>query len=125
MVSTAHRKEYFDKYYSANKERINRNNNERRNTVVGKRIVADSTLRYKYGISLDDKQKMYEEQKGLCKLCHKPLPTDFQKAHTDHNHQTGEVRGLLHGKCNRFLGQLEKSLDLVQSAVEYIRGVVK
>lgn len=61
----------------------------------------------KYGISVQDKKKMYLKQKGLCGLCGKPLPLSYHKAHLDHNHATGKLRMLLHSDCNRKLAIFE------------------
>jgi len=60
-------------------------------------------LRQRYGITWEDKVQMYGEQKGLCKLCNEPLP-----GQVDHDHETDSVRGLLHHRCNLFLGYLEQ-----------------
>ena len=38
----------------------------------------------------------------------------------DHNHKTGEVRGLLCRTCNTGIGMLRNSPDLLRSAVAYL-----
>jgi len=76
-------------------------------------------LKYEYGITLDQKCSMYKEQKGLCGLCGKPLPEDFRKACTDHDHETGKVRALLHKHCNTIVGYEETNSGILLKAIDY------
>lgn len=78
-------------------------------------------LRYKYGITIEDKIRMYEEQQGLCGLCGKPLPAEINKCCVDHNHSTDAVRALLHRACNVALGYLEKYPELAWQIPAYLR----
>lgn len=71
----------------------------------------------KYGITLDDYNKMFEEQDGGCAICG---DTKDERLHVDHNHDTGEVRGLLCNNCNRALGLLQDSPYIVSTAYKYL-----
>lgn len=53
------------------------------------------------------KAHLITEQKGLCKLCGRPLGNDTSKIHLDHCHDTGHVRGALHSHCNRTEGRIK------------------
>lgn len=46
-------------------------------------------------------------QGGRCALCGQPL--DITEAVADHNHTTGELRGVIHRSCNSLLGVLENN----------------
>ena len=46
----------------------------------------------------------YDAQNGVCPICLKPLSG---KISLDHNHSTGEPRGLLHQACNLKVAQIE------------------
>lgn len=73
-----------------------------------------------YGITLDDYNKMFEEQEGRCKIC-KTHQSEMKKAlHVDHNHQTGKVRGLLCHNCNLALGRLKEDPEIIAAALEYV-----
>lgn len=61
-------------------------------------------------------QTIYDHQKGLCAICHKPM----KKPNTDHCHVTGLVRGILCVFCNRALGRFRDDLNLLQAAVAYL-----
>ena len=46
----------------------------------------------------------YDAQSGICPICDKPLTS---KISLDHDHTTGEPRGLLHQSCNLKVAQIE------------------
>ena len=79
----------------------------------------------KYGLSPEDFDILWKSQSGCCAICAKPLiDSGHDGLHVDHDHQTGEVRGLLCGHCNRGLGQFLDSLQLLEAAVEYMKSKV-
>ncbi|MHB8106836.1 MAG: endonuclease domain-containing protein [Candidatus Cryosericum sp.] len=54
-----------------------------------------------YEITDDDVKRMWKWQHGRCAFCGGSLGSRFV---VDHEHVTGKVRGLLHGRCNTVLG---------------------
>jgi hypothetical protein len=42
---------------------------------------------------------MFEGQSGVCAICGRP--PGAKRLDVDHNHETGKIRGLLCGSCNR------------------------
>ena len=70
-----------------------------------------------YGIKPDEYQKMFIAQNGLCAICEDPLKTP----HTDHDHKTNVVRGLLCGQCNHLLGNARDNISILQNAIRYLR----
>ena len=63
--------------------------------------VWKSTLKHKYGISLEIYQAMYDDQRGRCHFCNVPrLSSGRGRLAVDHDHTTGFVRGLLCRPCN-------------------------
>jgi hypothetical protein len=61
-----------------------------------------------YGITSEMLRVLHEYQGGRCWICQVADGTAKALA-TDHNHRTGEVRGLLCGPCNQMLGRLRDS----------------
>ncbi len=39
----------------------------------------------------------------------------------DHNHDNGDVRGLLCDRCNRTMGHCKDDIDLLQSCINYLK----
>jgi len=72
-------------------------------------------LQRKFGITSVERDAMLEAQGGLCAICRSDKPT-----HTDHNHATGELRGLLCTGCNLGLGQFKDDPQRLIAAVRYL-----
>lgn len=70
-------------------------------------------LRRKYGIEIADYEAMLLTQNGLCAICRQPPRGKKQRLCVDHNHQTGQVRGLLCDWCNHALGVLESPMRIL------------
>lgn len=87
-----------------------------------------------YGLTHKAFEEMLAAQGHACAICQGPLVANSRgegvtklkdRLAVDHDHQTGEVRGLLHVICNRFLGQLEAGLltdDFPEKAREYLKS---
>ena len=73
----------------------------------------------KYGIARERVEEMLEGQAGLCLICQRHLAG---KGHVDHDHATGEVRGILCFPCNGGLGQFQEDPTILLRAVAYLRG---
>ena len=62
-------------------------------------------------------QAIWDYQDGKCAICGHALKI----ANTDHDHKSGETRGLLCSRCNRALGRFGDSLVLLLAAVRYVQ----
>ncbi len=80
----------------------------------------ESRNRCKYGLEPGQRAILYADQNGCCLICDKTVP--YNKIHTDHNHKTGEVRGLLCGNCNLMLGQAIDNVEILKAAIKYLEG---
>lgn len=82
----------------------------------------DREMRKLFGITLHKYNNLLERQKGLCSIC--GLPQISKNLAVDHNHNTGEIRGLLCEKCNQALGLFNAdnfgALNLLK-AIEYLK----
>lgn len=51
--------------------------------------------------------RLLKEQGGLCPLCKKPIDITIKgEGVTDHDHDTGQIRGILHRSCNAAEGKI-------------------
>lgn len=78
-------------------------------------------LRAKYGLTLDDFQRLFDEQNGICAICPRELELGGHKTHVDHCHETGKVRGLLCFHCNTTIGKVNEDQDILARMAAYLR----
>lgn len=75
----------------------------------------------KYGISEEEISAIVAGQGGVCAICFGP-PAAYGKFAVDHDHSTGEVRGLLCSTCNSGIGLLQDDPVVLESAARYLRA---
>lgn len=78
----------------------------------------ESQIKYRYGLTLEQRKQMYIEQNGCCACC--SVPVGYDKICTDHNHKTNQVRGLLCYGCNTLVGWVEH--ENYKKALDYLKG---
>lgn len=88
-----------------------------RQTAGSKRLQNNIRLKSRYGITQKDYDEMYEKQAGRCYICGLELKT----LHVDHDHDSGAVRKLLCGNCNRGIGIFQDNAELLEKASDYIK----
>lgn len=83
----------------------------------------ENWLRAEYGISVADYDRMVAEQDGKCASCSRsPDGTGVDAVlHVDHDHETGVVRALLCGPCNKALGILRDDPNEIWNLLLYAR----
>lgn len=117
-------KTYNKKYYEANKDGIKARRKEYHISFPEK------SKQYgwkRQGIINSDKSvftqldfdRLYQIQSGKCGICGKHQSEILEALCVDHNHQSGEVRGLLCHNCNKNVGILENK-DFVLKAQAYL-----
>lgn len=120
---------YRREYYRQNRERLLEQQRER-----GKRNYAakpeaysrrsrKSRLKTQYNLTEDEYQKMLSEQDFRCAICgsRSGRRKSSHPLLVDHDHETGEVRGLLCQPCNSALGMFEDDTDRMLKAIDYLR----
>lgn len=76
----------------------------------------------RYSITIEDYQKMFDEQDGRCAICRES--SSGISLCIDHDHLTGAVRGLLCTTCNKGLGHFSDDISLMETAITYLkRGI--
>lgn len=72
------------------------------------------------GVTDDQYERLLAAQGGVCPI------TGFgpgkRRLHTDHDHDTGEVRGLIAYRANRFLLHSWVTPDMLRRAAQYLEG---
>ena len=118
------RRSEYKKYYALNKEKIKPRHKAYREKHKEKyrQYYKENYSRWQnyhlkrnYGISIAVYDSMALSQQHVCAICkHK------DKLQVDHDHNTGKVRGLLCGHCNKGLGLFRNSMRYLLDAAEYI-----
>jgi len=86
----------------------------------------DHSLRSRYGITEKEYNNLLVQQQCVCVICAKKEISKHQNGNikelaVDHNHVTNEIRGLLCQKCNTILGLCNEDINILESAITYIK----
>ncbi len=90
--------------------RVSRENRERHHGTSRNYL-----LKHRYGASSEIFDALVELQDGTCGICARTTP-----GHLDHDHTTGQPRGVLCFKCNGALGQFRDDVERLSSAATYL-----
>ena len=80
----------------------------------------------RFGLTPDQYKEMLDAQNGACAICCKPEKTvdprngRVKALAVDHNHANDEIRGLLCQNCNKGIGNLGDSVDILIAAAAYL-----
>jgi hypothetical protein len=110
-------------YNRKNSDKVNAYNRKvYSNLTEEKKLLRNRKQQLKiYGLTLEDYDAMLENQNGVCAICNKEETTKNKNLFVDHDHQTGKVRSLLCNNCNSGLGQFNDNVNLLESAVLYLK----
>lgn len=70
-----------------------------------------------YGLTPQTYLDLLHQQEGRCAICRQLPDRGLQ---VDHCHDTGRVRGLLCGPCNRALGLLQEDPHVIARAAVFV-----
>jgi len=79
----------------------------------------------RFGITDDEYVDLLRKQEGRCAVCKRTAETFARRLAVDHDHKTGEIRGLLCLHCNRYVvgrHRRENGAELLKAAFEYLTG---
>ena len=123
-------KQYAKKYYDNNKEICKQRTKEHPSCIAAREKyrskpetkikVRNWRLLQAYGITNVEYEEMLERQSFCCAGCGLHENELGKKLHVDHNHETGTVRGLLCGNCNRALGLVKENLKTLVELQKYL-----
>ncbi len=83
------------------------------------KTTREYNLKHCYGITLEDYNKMFIEQNGLCKGCYTHASQLNRGLFVDHDHATGKVRGLLCSNCN-LIARKHATPEILRRLADYI-----
>lgn len=130
------RSEWRANYYRANKHKAQEYFQKNKQAIYAAKRAAHEAnpsarfaiqLRIKWGLTLEDFDRMLEEQGGCCAICRRaersidPRTGAVRRLAVDHCHSTNKIRGLLCSHCNRALGLLRDDPGLLQKAIDYLK----
>lgn len=93
---------------------------------VCKPCRSNETAAARYGLTVGEVEAIAEKQRHCCAICgvHKDdIPHSAFKHNPlviDHDHATGEVRGLLCPSCNLILGHAKDDVNVLAKAIAYL-----
>ncbi len=96
------------------------------NRVESARAASRRRTVRNYGITVEQYAEMLKQQHGVCAICGEP-ETHIRKGTLcqlaiDHDHETGQIHGLLCNNCNRAIGLLQDNSDTLRRAADYLDG---
>ena len=82
----------------------------------------DALIRKKYGITKEQYDNLLQQQGNGCAICGRKEEPDGRKLSIDHDHNTGEVRGILCNNCNNGLGSFGDAIEGMHKAIDYLKN---
>lgn len=77
----------------------------------------------RYGITEQQYDQLYTKQDGCCAVCKRHSSSFKKRLSVDHDHKTGDVRGLLCVHCNRYIvgrHRKDSGASLLRDAYAYL-----
>ena len=87
-----------------------------------RRREREGNLRRLYGFGEEEYTRLVEAAGGVCAICGEPpVKGRGKKLVVDHDHETGNLRGLLCAPCNASLGGFKDDPAVLAKAIEYLK----
>ena len=80
----------------------------------------DYLLEKRYGITREIYNNLLLKQNNKCKICNKEN-FKTRTLDVDHCHKTGRIRGLLCTSCNTGIGLFKENIQLLETAIQYLK----
>lgn len=94
------------------------------NPKRAKTLFRSSHLKRTFGITSEDYDTLLKQQNNGCAICGITSPSIYNKRVryfcVDHNHSTGQVRGLLCHYCNTGIGYFKDNIEYLFKAITYL-----
>jgi hypothetical protein len=110
------------RYWSTPEDKRKKLAREKMKKLVESGWTREYRMRTRFGISIEEYEKMLSEQNGGCAICGSFINNNLRKnLAVDHCHNTGKVRGLLCHKCNSGIGFFDDDINLLENAISYLK----
>jgi len=114
------RRKHYQNWYIKNREKVLEKQKNK-----SKSKIKDLSLKSRYGISLNDFNRLLKKQNSKCKICRlkevaKATQNKIKSLSIDHNHTTGKIRGLLCQNCNAGIGLFKENINLLKKVINYL-----
>ncbi len=126
-------------WVNKNRDKINEKRRQRRKIKIENRVGSLSSeaikvynLKNLYNLTIEQFDALLKKQNNQCAICGNALKRGStilkERPHIDHNHRCcagaktcGKcIRGLLCNNCNRGIGYLQDSVDVLKKAISYL-----
>lgn len=95
-----------------------RESNPDKYKAIGRR----SGYRKRFNLEVEQVEGMLADQDGKCAICFEGTVLGGRSgAKVDHDHDSGQVRGILCNTCNMALGLFYDDVTVLASAIDYLR----
>ncbi|MEA2717977.1 MAG: hypothetical protein QOI99_2294 [Actinomycetota bacterium] len=102
-------------------DRYRANQRRTRSSPEGKARQRAGHLKRKYGVTIEQYDELLVSQGGRCAICRRE-PRPDSSLHLDHDHESGQLRGILCFRCNNALGDFDDDASLLHAAVRYLES---
>jgi hypothetical protein len=113
---------FEEKPYSEFYEKTNMKDGYRNQCKV---CVRSGRVAKRFDLTLDHLNRMKAEHSGECDICGSEETAivygTTKTLAVDHCHKTGRIRGFLCQNCNTALGKFNDDIELLKSAIEYLK----
>lgn len=120
--SKVYRKKWLSKRENQKKQQLATANWKRAHPDAAYKIQRTAYLKKHYGITYDIYQELLAKGNNACWICKKPQEKFQKNLSVDHDHITGEIRGLTCYTCNRNLLSNHTDPELFLAAYEYLKA---
>lgn len=91
-----------------------------RQSIVSRRNYSRFSRARSRGIKITREEFELAVQQTFCDICRKTIVPGTRGHHLDHDHTTGQFRGVLCHGCNTSLGHLKDDPEVLRSAIRYL-----
>lgn len=97
-----------------------RNKSKKRQKARRAKAMRKWRLNKEYGMTESEWELLFQSQNRRCAICKTLQPEGKGRWCVDHDHSSGEVRGILCHNCNVGIGNLQDSTTILKSAIKYL-----